>query len=101
MATKTISPEEAIKRLQEDCDKKRREMHALQEKIDDISYQKVIDALRHLGKADYHMIAEETKLPVTSVTGRVKELRDKAIVDVAGSHVGRYGNVVSLYMMSE
>lgn len=65
------------------------------------SYQKVIDALRTLGKADYHMIAEETKLPVTSVTGRVKELRDKAIVDVVGSHVGRYGKVVSLYMMSE
>lgn len=52
MATKTISPEEAIKRLQEDCDKKRREMHALQEKIDDIKSAVILPELRkkYIGK---------------------------------------------------
>lgn len=72
----------------------------LREKGLSASHEKVMNALRLYGKADYHMIAEHTGLPVTSVTGRVKELREKALIDVAGSHVGKYGKEISLYTVA-
>lgn len=63
------------------------------------SYEKILNALRVLVKADYHMIADYTGLPVTSVTGRVKELRDNGAINVVGSHLGKYGKEVSLYSL--
>ena len=42
----------------------------------------VIRALNKLGQANNRMIADYLKLPINSVTPRVKELRDKKLIGV-------------------
>lgn len=61
---------------------------------------RVLGALRVAGPMTQPEVTATTGIPINAATGRIKSLRDKGQVEIAGKRIGAGGGPVNLYRIT-